>query len=145
MEQKLRISQQPMNQTMESKISPIFPANLLTVRFLVSWTSTFTTKFLGLTPSVVGNEEGSVVGDKGLLEGVLGVLINELLVVSDDRLGNGLSDGVDLRDVSTSSDSDADVDTGELVETDNEERLVNLYMMLETAGKEFGTADCSKA
>jgi hypothetical protein len=64
--------------------------------------------------------------DKGLLEGVLGVLINELLVVGNNRLGDGLTDGVDLGCVSTTGNSDSDVDIGELVETNNEERLVNL-------------------
>ena len=54
------------------------------------------------------------------------MLIDELLVVCDDRLGDGLADGVDLGSVSTSGDSDADVDTGELVEADNQERLVDL-------------------
>ena len=54
------------------------------------------------------------------------MLIDELLVVCDDRLGDGLADGVDLGSVSTSGDADADVDTSELVEADNQERLVDL-------------------
>ena len=54
------------------------------------------------------------------------MLIDELLVVCDNGLGDGLTDGVDLRSVSTSSNSDADIDVGELIETDNEERLVHL-------------------
>lgn len=54
------------------------------------------------------------------------MLVDELLVVGDDRLGDGLADGVDLRDVSTTADADADVDAGELVEADDEEGLVDL-------------------
>jgi hypothetical protein len=54
------------------------------------------------------------------------VLIDELLVVCDDRLGDGLADGVDLGSVTASGDPDADVDTGELVEADNQEGLVDL-------------------
>lgn len=54
------------------------------------------------------------------------MLIDELLVVCDDRLGDGLTDGVDLGSVSTASNTDADVDTGELVEADNQEGLVDL-------------------
>lgn len=64
--------------------------------------------------------------DKGLLEGVLGVLIDELLVIGDDRLGDGLTDGVDLGCVSTTGNSDSDVDIGELVKSNDEERLVDL-------------------
>jgi len=54
------------------------------------------------------------------------VLIDELLVVGDNGLGDGLTDGVDLRCVSTTSHSDADIDVGELLETDDEEGFVDL-------------------
>lgn len=55
------------------------------------------------------------------------MLIDELLVVGDDGLGDGLADGVDLRGLTTTGDADADVDAGELVGTDDEEGLVDLY------------------
>ena len=61
-----------------------------------------------------------------MLHGVLGVLINELLVVCDDRLGDGLTDGIDLGCVSTTGNSDADVDILELLNTGNQKRLVDL-------------------
>lgn len=54
------------------------------------------------------------------------MLVDELLVVGDEGLGDGLTDGVDLGGVTTTSDADADVDVGELVEADNQERLVDL-------------------
>lgn len=54
------------------------------------------------------------------------MLVNVLLVVGDNRLGDGLADGVDLRGVTTTGDTDADVDTGELVGTDDQEGLVDL-------------------
>lgn len=54
------------------------------------------------------------------------MLVDELLVVGDEGLGNGLTDGVDLGGVTTTGDADADVDVGELVEADNQERLVDL-------------------
>jgi hypothetical protein len=54
------------------------------------------------------------------------VLVNELLVVGNNRLGDGLADGVDLGDVTTTADTDTDVDTGELVEADDQEGLVDL-------------------
>jgi hypothetical protein len=54
------------------------------------------------------------------------MLIDVLLVVGDDGLGDGLTDGVDLGRVSTTSNSDADVDIGEFLKTNNEEGFVDL-------------------
>jgi hypothetical protein len=54
------------------------------------------------------------------------VLIDELLVVGNDGLGDGLTNGVNLGCVSTTGNSDADVDVGELVETNDQEGLVDL-------------------
>lgn len=98
----------------------------LSVRLLVTGSGTGTTKLLGLAASVVGDEKGTVELDKSLLESVLAVLIDELLVVGDQGLGDSLTDGVDLRSVATTGDADADVDEGELVETDDQEGLVDL-------------------
>jgi len=84
----------------------------LTVGLLVAGAGTGTAELLGLAPPVVGDEECAVVLDEGLLELVLGVLVDELLVVGDDGLGDGLADGVDLRGVTTTGDADADVDVG---------------------------------
>jgi len=80
--------------------------------------------------SAVGHEQGSVVLHQGALQLVLAVLIDVLLVVGDDALGNGLSDGVDLRGVTTTGDSDSDVDAGELVGAYYEEGLIDLGRML---------------
>jgi hypothetical protein len=55
----------------------------LTVRLLEARAGTLTTELLGLTSAVVGDEECAVVGDEGLLELVLAVLVDELLVVGD--------------------------------------------------------------
>lgn len=98
----------------------------LSVGLLETGTGTLTTKLLGLAAAVVGDEEGAVKGDEGLLEQVLGVLVDELLVVGDEGLGNGLTDGVDLRGVTTTGDADADVNVGELVEADDQDGLVDL-------------------
>lgn len=110
--------------------SPIrsLPPFCLTVGLLEPRTSTGTAELLGLTSSVVGDEEGAVELDERLLEHVLGVLVDELLVVGDQGLGDGLADGVDLRGVTTAGDADTDVDVGELVEADNEEGLVDLVV-----------------
>lgn len=108
------------------KTPKVFVANPLSVRLLVPGTSTGTTELLGLAAAVVSDQQGAVELDEGLLQQVLGVLVDELLVVGDEGLGNGLTDGVDLGSVTTTSDADADVDVGELVEADNQERLVDL-------------------
>lgn len=55
----------------------------LPVGFLVTSTGTWTTELLWLAPSVVGDEKGAVVGDQGLLQLVLAVLIDVLLVVGN--------------------------------------------------------------
>jgi hypothetical protein len=101
----------------------------LTVGFLVPGTGTATTELLGLRTTVVGDEQCAVVLNKSLLQLVLGVLIDVLLVVGDDGLGDGLADGVDLGGVTTTGDTDADVDTGELVSADDQERLVDLFAL----------------
>jgi hypothetical protein len=84
----------------------------LTVRLLVPRARTGTAELLRLAPSVVGDEQCAVVLDEGLLELVLGVLVDVFLVVGDDGFGNGLTDGVDLGSVTTAGDADADVDIG---------------------------------
>lgn len=98
----------------------------LSVRLLEAGTGTGTTELLGLAAAVVGDEEGTVELDKSLLEEVLGVLIDVLLVVGDQGLGDSLTDGVDLGSVTTAGDADTDVEVGELVEADNEEGFVDL-------------------
>jgi len=84
----------------------------LTVRLLVSGTRTWTTKLLRLAPSVVGNKESAVVLDKSLLELVLCVLVDVLLVVGDNGLGDCLTDSINLRSVTTTSDANTDIDVG---------------------------------
>ena len=101
----------------------------LTVGFLVPCASTRSTELLGFRATVVGDKQGAVVLHKSLLELVLGVLVNVLLVVGDDGLGDGLADGVDLRGVTTTGNADADVDTGELVSADDQDGLVDLLLL----------------
>lgn len=101
-------------------------ADALTVGLLESGTGTWTAELLGFAATVVGNEEGTVELGQGLLEQVLGVLIDELLVVGDQGLGDRLTDGVDLGSVTTTGDTDTDVEASELIEADNEQGLVDL-------------------
>lgn len=82
----------------------------LTVRFLATSTGTVTTELLGLRSSGVGDQKGAVVGDEQLteLEGRGGIVV--LGVVGNERLGDGLADGVDLRSGTTTRNAQADVD-----------------------------------
>lgn len=63
---------------------------------------------------------------KRALQLVLAVFIDVLLVIGDNGLGDGLSDGVDLRSVTTTSYSDSDVYTGELVDPEDKDWLIDL-------------------
>lgn len=54
------------------------------------------------------------------------MLVDVLLVVGDEGLGDGLADGVDLGGVATAGDAHADVDVGEFVKADDEEGFVDL-------------------
>jgi hypothetical protein len=116
-DEKPMINTAPCLVLLRTKPTSTTPSNTLlhvrlTVRLLVPCACAGTAELLGLAPPVVGNEEGAVVLDKGLLKLVLGVLIDEFLVVGDDGFGNGLTDSVDLRSVTTAGDADADIDIG---------------------------------
>ena len=69
-------------------VSPPLPSKTTTItrstiRLLESGTGAFSAEFLGLTAAGVGNEKTAVKLDQGILELVLGVLIDKLGVVSD--------------------------------------------------------------
>ena len=91
-----------------------------------SRSSTSTTEFLWFWSSRISNQQGSVVRSESLLQFVLGLFVDVLLVVSDQTLSDSLSDGVDLRDVTTTGDLNSDVDVGELVQTNQQQWFVNL-------------------
>ena len=65
-----------------------------------------------------------------LLQLILRVLIDKFLVVGHNRLRNCLSDRVNLRCMTTTGDPDSDIDFCKFVETDYEERLVDLDMVM---------------
>lgn len=107
-----------------------------------SGTSTLTTEFLWFWSSGISDQQGSVVRGEDLLQFVLRLFVNEFLVVSNQTLGNSLSDGVDLRDVTTTGDSNSDVDVGELVQTGQQQWLVDLESQdLWLNQSDWGTVD----
>jgi hypothetical protein len=99
---------------------------LLTVRLLVSSASTGTTENLGFATPIVSNEESPIVLDKCLLQLVFRMLVYVFLVVRNYRLCDGLSYGVDLGSVTSTANSDADIDIGELVKANDEKGFVDL-------------------
>lgn len=100
--------------------------DILTVRLLESSTGTLTTEFLWFWSSGISDQQGSVVRGERLLQFVLGLFIDELLVVGNQTLSDSLSDGVDLGNVTTTGDSNSDVNVGELVQTNQQQWFVNL-------------------
>merc|ERR1719170_83328 len=83
---------------------------ILTVRLLVSGSGSWTSELLGLIPSGISDQQGTVELDEDVLDLLLALLVDVLLVVGDQRLGESLPDGVDLGDVATTLHTDADID-----------------------------------
>ena len=81
----------------------------LTVRLLVSCSGSGTTKLLGLVSPRVSDQQGPIKLDEDVLDLLLALLVNKLLVVGDQGLGEGLPDGVHLGHVSATLHTDADV------------------------------------
>ena len=100
----------------------------LTVRLLVTSTGTRTSELLGFTTTGISNEESTVVLDEDFLDFLLGSFINELLVESNDGLSKSLTDSVDLRSVTTTVNSDSDVNVGETFFTQKEDNFVDLEL-----------------
>ena len=109
-----------------SRAAPPPSPTTLTITLLEPRSGTRTTKLLRLTAPVVRYQQRPIILYEGLLQLILRVLVHVFLVVCDDRLRNGLSDRVDLRCVTTARDPDADVNVGELVGAENQDRLVDL-------------------
>ncbi len=89
-------------------------------------TGTSTTEFLGLHPSGVRNEQCSVIRNEFLLQFHCAVRVDVFGVVGDDGLGDGLSDRVHLRGVSSTLYPHTDVKHGECVLASNKDGLVHL-------------------
>ena len=86
---------QPSTQS-QSTSGPTHITPRSTITLLVSCSRTRASELLGLAAAIVGHQQRAVVLHQGLLQLVLGVLVDILLVVGHDGLGYGLSDGVDL-------------------------------------------------
>ena len=102
------------------------PINTLTVGFLVSRSRSWSSKLLRLRAPVVCHQQRPIVRHQSLLQLILSVFVHVFLVVCNDRLGNGLTNRVDLRSVTAARDPNADVDIGKFIETNDEEGFVDL-------------------
>ena len=98
----------------------------LTVRLLVACACRGTSKLLWLAPSRVSYEESAVVRKEDVLNFVLGTLVNVLLVVSNQGLGNGLANGVNLARLAATLAPDTDVDVGKTIKAEQKDGLVDL-------------------
>lgn len=96
------------------------------VPLLPASTSTMTTKLLRLRSPGISDQQSTVIRNQLLLELQCAVSVDVLGVVCDNRLGNGLADGVNLRCVSTTLHTNTDVDSLESLFASNEHGLVDL-------------------
>ena len=93
---------------------------------LSACTRTLSTELLGLHPTGVGNQQCPVVGDKLLLELKGRGSIEVFCVVSNDSLGDSLTNCVDLRNVSSSLYTNTDVNRSEGLFTNDKNSLIDL-------------------
>lgn len=98
----------------------------LAITLLIPGPGAWSAKLLGFTPPVICNQQCPVIQHQRLLQLVLSILINVFLIIGYDRLRNSLADGVDLGCMASTSNAYADVHVREFVETDYQERFVDL-------------------
>lgn len=96
----------------------------LTVRLLVASTGSWSSELLRLTTSRVSDEERLVVGSEDILQFSLALLIDVLVIVGNQSLGEGLTNSVDLGDMSSSTDADSDVNVLEAFLSDEKKWLL---------------------
>lgn len=96
-----------------------------TITLLVSCSCSRPTKLLRLAPSVVRHQQCPIVLHQSLLQLILRMLIDVFLVVCHYRLGDCLTDSIDLRCVTAARDAYPNVNIGEFVDTNDEEGLID--------------------
>ena len=93
---------------------------LSSIRFLISGSGSRSTVLFRFASSWVSDQKSSVVLKKKFFDLSFFSLVNEFLVVSNNTFSNSLSDGINLSDITTSSDGDSDVQVLESLETQKE-------------------------
>lgn len=97
-----------------------------TITLLVSRSCPGTPKLLRFAPPIVRHQQCPIVSHQRLLQLVFRIFVHIFLIIRHYGFGDSLADGVDLGGVPTTGDTDADVDVGELIKADDEERFVDL-------------------
>merc|ERR1712172_473719 len=85
-----------------------------------------TSKLLGLIPPGVSNQQRPVKLHKDVLDLLLGLLVDVLLVVGNQGLGQSLSDSIHLASVAATLDTDPDVNIGKPVLAQEQDGLLQL-------------------
>lgn len=98
----------------------------LTITLLIPRPGAWAAKLLGFTPPVICNQQCPVIQHQRLLQLVLSILINVFLIIGYDRFRNSLAYRVYLGCMASASNAYADVYVREFVETDYQERFVDL-------------------
>merc|ERR1719259_830531 len=98
----------------------------LTIGLLVSGSGAGTAELLGLVSAGIGDEQRAVVTDQDILDLLLRSFIHVFLIISHQRLGNGLTNGVDLSDVTAAVDANANIHRRETVLAQQQHGLLQL-------------------
>lgn len=89
------------------------------VRFLLSRSGSSTTEFLGFASSRISNQHRSIVRREYFFNFTFGLFIDEFLVESNDTFANSLTDGIDLRSVTSSSHSYSNIEISKSLTSQN--------------------------
>jgi len=92
--------------------------NPSSVRFLISSSGTRSSVFLGLASSGISNQKRTIVLEKKLLNFSLLSFVDVFLEISYNSFRKGLSDSIYLRDVTSTSNSDSDIEILESLQTE---------------------------
>merc|ERR1712014_558687 len=97
-----------------------------TVRLLEAGPGGASAELLRLATPRVGHNKGAIVGHEDVLDLLLRRLVDVLLVVGDDALGDGLAHRIDLSSVTAALHAEADVDLANALLAQEEQGLVDL-------------------
>jgi len=101
-------------------------ANKLSVTLLPACTSTSTTEFLRFHPPGICDKQGPIVRHEFLLQLDCAECVDIFCIVCDNGLGNGLTDRIYLRSVSTTLDAYTDVNVCKGIFTSDKDGLIDL-------------------
>merc|ERR1711963_9876 len=99
----------------------------LTVGLLVAGTGAGSSELLGLAAPRISDQQAAVVADQQVSDLLLARLVHVLLVVGDQRLADGLANGIDLGHVTAATHAHANVDAGEAVLSEQHHGLLQLH------------------